>query len=159
MSAQIPVLIKETLPSAAGFISLRQDTDWGAVSEAQAQAALSASLCGVTLYHGGESTAQNGDDQSKLIGAARVIGDGVLNLYIQDVIIAQKYRGQGYGAKLMQSVISLLQRDFPKHCTIGLMAAKGQAPFYTRFGFLSRPSPSVDAGMTAQLGTLQANQA
>lgn len=172
------LLIRNQLPSADEFCSLRLDTGWGEISLSQAQAALSASLCGVSLY---SNDAQNrsfnmgaADVKSTgvkiadvkgtapalintppaLIGMARVIGDGVLNLYIQDVIIAKKYRGQGYGARLMDALIAALQDSYPKDCTIGLFAAKGQAPFYERFGFLSRPSAITDAGMNAEIGAL-----
>jgi len=140
------------LPSPDGFVSLRDQTDWGAISLDVAKASLSASLSGISLYDG------SNDKQNKttdLIGMARVIGDGVLNLYIQDVIIAKAHRGHGLGAKLMTALIGQLKQDFPDSCTIGLLAAKGQAPFYARFGFNSRPSQTTDAGMNAQLGQLR----
>jgi len=152
--------IKTQLPSAEGFAQLRRETDWGAITSAQAKASLSASQCGVSLY----SAAQPANTSAELIGAeligmARVIGDGVLNLYIQDVIITKAYRGQGYGAKLLGALIAQLQQDYPEDCTIGLMAATGQAPFYARFGFEARPSPSTDAGMTAPLSELRSSKA
>lgn len=89
-----------------------------------------------------------------LIGMARVIGDGVLNLYIQDVIIAKGYRSKGLGARVLAQIITDLQSVAPKECTIGLMAAKGQSAFYTRFGFTARPNDKADAGMSAALNTL-----
>ena len=132
------------LPSAQDFVSLRREAHWGQINSAQAKAALSASLAGVSLW-----------DNKTCIGMARVIGDGVLNLYIQDVIITKAHRGQGYGAKLLGALISNLKQSYPPECTIGLMAAKGQAPFYARFGFAARPSPTTDAGMNAALGQLE----
>ena len=134
-----------SLPSSLGFQTLRMDTDWGKISLNQAKAALSASLCGVSIYD---------LNDNRLLGMARVIGDGVLNLYIQDVIIDKSCRAQGLGTELMQALIHHLHGKYPADCTIGLMAAKGQTAFYTRFGFIARPTPHVDAGMYAQLGTL-----
>jgi len=139
--------LKCELPPASGFVSLRQDTDWGPITLAQAEASLSASLCGISIY----DSPQHG---SKLIGMSRVIGDGILNLYIQDVIIAKDYRGQGLGERVMQLLIKVLKDTYPHDCTIGLMAAKDQSSFYTRFGFQPRPSQTVDAGMTASLSQL-----
>ena len=123
--------IKADLPTAEGFVALRCETDWERVSLQQAQASLKASLCGICLY-------DKRTIPPTLIAMARVVGDGVLNLFIQDVIIAKNHRGQ-----------------YPETCTIGLMAAKNQAPFYKHFGFLSRPTSTVDAGMYARLSDLQ----
>jgi len=63
------------------------------------------------------------------IGMARVIGDGVINAYIQDVIIAPDYRGKGVGKAVMQALISQMRHNLPTNCTIGLMAAKEQDDF------------------------------
>ncbi len=161
--------IQAKLVSADEFVNLRRETDWGAISLAQAQASLSASLCGICLYDTHETQTDLLESElmdsefirskliaPKLIGMARIIGDGVLNLYIQDVIIAAPYRGQGLGRKLMDAVIDMLQQNYPADCTIGLMAAKSQAPFYAQFGFLTRPASTLGAGMTAQLNQLRA---
>jgi len=38
---------------------------------------------------------------------ARVIGDGVINAYIQDVVIAPDYRGKGVGKAVMQELADI----------------------------------------------------
>jgi len=95
---------------------------------------------------------------SKIIGMARVIGDGILNLYIQDVIIAHGYRGHGFGQKILFTLIEHLKSTYAEDCTIGLMAAKGQTHFYKQFGFEVRPSEETDSGMTAPLSRLKKSQ-
>ena len=141
------ILITTELPSPESFLSLRKDTGWGDLTLAQAKQALEQSLCGISLFDG-----------DKTIGMARVVGDAILNLYIQDVIIARDYRGHGYGRHIMTSLIKHFKDIYPANCTIGLMAAKGQAKFYEPFGFQIRPSETTDAGMTAQLDTLMKSQ-
>lgn len=90
---------------------------------------------------------------------ARVIGDGVLNLYIQDVIVAEPYRGKGYGTKLLSDLITHLKMTYPDSISVGLMAAKNQSPFYESFGFALRPCSVTDAGMQSKLGALHSRLA
>lgn len=133
------------LAHAQGYIALRASTDWGAVSLQTAHSALAGSLGGISAYEDGE-----------LIGMARYIGDGVLNIYIQDVIIAPHKRRQSIGTELISRLIAHLQANYPHGCTIGLMATREQDGFYVPFGFIPRPSDVYGAGMIASLGDLRA---
>lgn len=125
-------------------MSLRNSLDWGQITERQAQSVLKGSLGGCSAYADGH-----------LIAMARYIGDGILNIYIQDVVVAHDYRNKGVGTALITRLISDLQSRYPKDCTIGLMAAKGQDAFYTQYGFNTRPSDVYGAGMIASLGNLR----
>ncbi|WP_371395543.1 GNAT family N-acetyltransferase [Fretibacter rubidus] len=131
------------LPSAQRFKALRNSAGWGDITVAQSKATLSASLGGMCAYKG-----------ETLVGMTRYIGDGVLNLYLQDVIVHADYRKQGLGKTLIKRTVRVLQENYPADCTIGLMAAKGQDAFYMQFGFNTRPSDVYGAGMIAALGNL-----
>jgi len=135
--------ITHELPNAAAFKALRDTAGWGDISLGKAQLVLANSLHGVTAYDG-----------ETAIGMARVIGDGVINAYIQDVIITPDYRGKGIGKAIMLALISDMKKSIPADCTIGLLAAKGQEGFYTSFSFITRPNTDYDAGMFAQLAKL-----
>jgi len=135
--------IKHDLPNAVIFKALRDSVGWGGISLGQAQQALGNSLRGITAYDG-----------DKAIGMARVIGDGVINTYIQDVIIAPGYRGQGIGKAVMLALIADMRNSIPGDCTIGLLAATGQEGFYSSFSFISRPDTDYGAGMFAKLQNL-----
>jgi predicted GNAT family N-acyltransferase len=136
--------LKTELPSEIDFVRLRQSVSWGTISQEEAELALANSLCGISLLK-----------DEHIIGMARVIGDGVLNIYIQDVIVDEDYRNQGCGTTIMNALILLLKDRFPPKCSVGLMAATGQAGFYKRYGFLTRPSKTTDAGMMCKLSALQ----
>lgn len=138
------ITLKAELPNAINFVRLRQNVSWGTISQEEAELALAKSLCGVSLVK-----------DEHIIGMARVIGDGILNVYIQDVIVDENYRNQGYGDKIMNTLIAILRTRFPSNCSVGLMAASGQAGFYERYGFLVRPSKTTDAGMMCKLSALQ----
>lgn len=135
--------IEHALPNVAAFKALRDTAGWSHISLVEAQQALANSLHGVTAYDG-----------EKAIGMARIIGDGVINAYIQDVVIAPDYRGQGVGKAVMLALIVDMQQSIPAECTIGLLAAKGQEGFYSSFSFITRPNTDYGAGMFAKLANL-----
>lgn len=135
--------IEYRLPSADAFLKLRSTVSWGAITGQQAETALAGSRGGVIALLEGET-----------IGMARFIGDGILNLYIQDVIISEKYRGKGVGRILFAALITHLQKSFPKDCFIGLFSADGQEDFYKQFGFKARPAIGFGPGMHATLSEL-----
>ena len=137
------ITITSELPDAQSFKALRDIAGWGEVSLDQARLALVNSVLGVSAFSAGQ-----------LIGMARLIGDGVLNAYIQDVVIAPDYREQGIGKAVMKTLIADMRHTLPADCTIGLMAAKGQGSFYQSFRFILRPNTDYGAGMFAKLANL-----
>jgi len=132
------------LPSPQAFKRLRDSEGWGQITLDQAKTALSESLGGACLIH-----------QGNVIGMARYVGDAVLNIYIQDVVISKAHRGRGLGKQLLDFLFTQLQSQYAANCTIGLMAAKGQDSFYAQFGFTARPSNVYGAGMIAPLGNIR----
>ncbi|MBF0316242.1 MAG: GNAT family N-acetyltransferase [Oligoflexia bacterium] len=69
----------------------------------------------------------------KLIGMGRVLSDGFSDAYIQDVIVSQKYRGQGVGKLIMQAILEHLKQKGV--AWIGLIAQPGSVEFYKSLGF------------------------
>ncbi|UYV36914.1 GNAT family N-acetyltransferase [Rhodobacteraceae bacterium D3-12] len=124
-------------PSPMEFIKFRADCGWGEIGKDTAQAALDASVLDLTCRSGEE-----------LVGFARVVGDGVLYFYIQDVIVSSDWRGHRIGQKIMSLLMERLQERATDGATIGLMAADGKEPFYEHFGFQARPTDRLGAGMT-----------
>jgi len=137
------ILFASDLPSPESFKALRDSADWGDISLQEAKAVLNSSLGGVSAHQ-----------ERELIAMARFVGDGVLNIYIQDVVVTKACRGNGIGRELISRVLSDIQAKVPNSCSIGLMAAKGQEKFYEQFGFIQRPSHVYGAGMFASLGEL-----
>lgn len=84
----------------------------------------------------------------ELLGFGRVVGDGVLYFYVQDVIVVRGARGKGVGRLIMGRLMVRLREIAPAGATIGLMSAAGKEGFYERFGFVTRPSDAHGAGMT-----------
>ncbi|KCZ51643.1 GNAT family N-acetyltransferase [Hyphomonas pacifica] len=122
--------------SAAEFVRLRAGLGWGEVSEEDADRSLRASLFQCTARAGGEA-----------IGFGRVVGDGVMYFYIQDMMIRPEHQGHGIGASILETLLGQIREKAGSGAMIGLMAAKGKAGFYEKYGFVSRPNEAYDPGM------------
>jgi len=129
--------IVEKLPTPEEYNQLRQLVGWGVYEHDVILQALPNSLYCVCAVFNGE-----------IIGMARIIGDGGIAFYIQDVIIKPDYQRQGIGTQLMNKVMEYIRIHANNNSVIGLMAAKGKEPFYTRYGFTVRPDDRLGSGMT-----------
>jgi len=117
---------------------------WGDVPVVHAERAFSNSL---TLFHANK--------EGQCVGFVRAIGDGVLNAYIQDLIVAKPYRGEGLARKLLNTILLDLRDQLPDFATIGLMSVSGLEDFYASFGFVDRREVGhFGSGMTQQLSKL-----
>ncbi|GHA91370.1 hypothetical protein GCM10009069_13190 [Algimonas arctica] len=134
------------LPDLASFKRLRAQTDWGVPDNATITLALNNSVFGAVAIM-----------EMATIGMIRIVGDGAMNVYVQDVIVDENYRGLGIGRRLVQTAIQWMQDTLPSSITVGLMAANGQDSFYETFGFTSRVSPKFGPGMQSQLSDLAVN--
>jgi ribosomal protein S18 acetylase RimI-like enzyme len=129
--------IIEKLPTPEEYNQLRQLVGWGIYERAVIEQALPNSLYCVCAVFNGE-----------IIGMARIIGDGGLAYYIQDVIIKPEYQRQRIGTALMNKIMEYIRLHASENTVIGLMAAKGKEPFYERYGFTVRPNDKLGSGMT-----------
>ncbi len=88
-------------------------------------------------------------DDDKAVGVARLIWDGGYIAFLSDVIVDDKYQGQGIGTKLVEACIQRLKSDLKPvyKVKMNLNAAKGKESFYERFGFRERPNDDAGAGM------------
>jgi ribosomal protein S18 acetylase RimI-like enzyme len=117
------------LNTAVGWTDLPGDD--GAVARG-----LAASLFGAVLL----------DAAGEIAGCARVVGDGGVYFYVQDLIVAPSLQGLGLGDLLLDEVLAYLERAAPAGATVGLIAAEGKAGFYARRGWA--PRPAAGPGMT-----------
>lgn len=71
-------------------------------------------------------------DGDELVAAARVFTDFVYYAKVYDVIVAESRRGEGLGARLMETVIEHSDLD---GLNLQLDCREGLVPFYERCGF------------------------
>jgi len=121
------------------YIFLTHSVGWEQyVSEQTAAIALANSLFCVVACN-----------DSETIGTGRIIGDGALFFYIQDVIVHPSAQGLGIGGKIMSELMDWVQLHAPTGATIGLFAADGKGPFYEKYGFEARTNDRP--GMTMEI--------
>lgn len=119
--------IKQKPPSAEQFSELRAKVGWGNIDLHMAQQSLDNSLFHVIACI---------DDN--VIGMARVVGDGVMYFYVQDLVIDPKFQRMGIGNALMREVEIYLTISAKKGATIALLSAQGKEKFYTSFDYVER---------------------
>jgi len=129
-------IIKLESPSPEEFSMLRNKIGWGEVDINLAKVSLDNSLFHVTIR-----------DKSQLIGMGRVVGDGAMYFYIQDVVVDPNYQNMGIGSALMIKIESFLLISARKGSTIGLLAAKGKEAFYVKYGYTQRTNDFLGNGM------------
>jgi predicted GNAT family N-acyltransferase len=115
---------------------LRVNAGWGDPEVSDIMTALENTLATFTKRINGNA-----------VGCARIIGDGRLCFYIQDLIVHDSVRRRGIASELMESVMKFLDENAAPNAFIGLMAAKGVDHFYLRYGFIPRPNEHLGPGM------------
>ena len=128
--------IIERKPTVAELFFLREVVGWGTGEKAAFEMGLENSLYGVCIVK---------DD--KIIGTARVIGDGNTCFYIQDVIVLPGHQRMGLGNQMMKKMMEYVEAHACPGAVIGLMAATGKETFYEKFGFWQRPNEYFGPGM------------
>lgn len=124
-------------PKPEDFVQFRMDCGWGKVSVEAAMRALDKSVIDLTCFDG-----------ENRVGMGRVVGDGALYFYLQDVIVKPDYQNQSIGRQIVSRLLEKILAQAEVGATIGLMSATGKEAFYQHFGFQERPSEQLGAGMT-----------
>lgn len=129
-------LYTNSTPTAQEYNLLRELIGWKAVSDELANVSLDKSIYSVTLRN-----------ESQIIGMARIISDGALFYYVQDVIVHPEFQGNGYGHKLMECIEQYLDENAQEGSTIGLFSVTGKESFYSRYAYLERDGEKFGYGM------------
>ena len=124
------------------YLSLRASVKWKKLSRSQAQKALENSLFVVCAYDG-----------KRPAGMGRIVGDGAVICYIQDLLVHPDYQGMGIGNRLLQELRNyvLSIREEGTEMMLDLMCAKDREMFYTKHGFIARPTKNLGPGMIQYL--------
>lgn len=124
-------------PEAKAFADLRETAGWNNPAMEVIQKSIDNSLFWVCLY-----------SEETLIGCGRLIGDGAMYFYLQDVILHPDFQELGLGARIMESINGYIAEHCPAGSTAGLLAAKGKEGFYTKYGFIERNGEPLGHGMS-----------
>lgn len=96
----------------------------------------------LAAYHDGE-----------LVGMGRLVGDGAVICYIQDLIVVPNIQAHGIGSMLIERLIAYATSLGIPDTTmmLDLMCAKGRESFYQKHGFIARPTEDLGPGMIQYL--------
>jgi ribosomal protein S18 acetylase RimI-like enzyme len=119
-------IIKKT-PSVKQFNALRELVGWGKIDGTQVKQGLKRSLYSICAIKNG-----------RVIGCCRLVGDGFLRIYIEELMIHPHYQKRGIGTKLMENIMHYIKQKYKAGCSIGLFSSKNLEFFYNRFGFTRR---------------------
>jgi GNAT superfamily N-acetyltransferase len=119
------VRLVERLPTVEEYETLTGAVGWARNTNPEAvPAALQNTLYGVVAVEG-----------DRAVGMARLVGDGAMAYYVQDVAVLPDRQRRGIGTALLEAVMSYFRRATPGHSSLGLFTGRGLAGFYERHGF------------------------
>lgn len=73
----------------------------------------------------------------KLVRMGRLVGDGAMYWYLQEIIILPQFQRKGIGTMIVNHLVDYARANsvIGKFTTIGGVSAKGKEPFYEKMGF------------------------
>lgn len=118
---------------------LRSKVGWNMLSDKQSESALSNSIYNVKAL----------DDDGNIIGMGRIVGDGAVICYIQDLIVIPEAQGKRVGSIIIDRLIEYVKsiKEDGTTMMLCLMCAKGREPFYEKHDFIARPTSDLGPGM------------
>ncbi len=113
------------LPTAEEYRAICTAVGWQDVMNVgAAPAALARSLYAVVVEHGGAA-----------VGMGRLVGDGAIYYYVQDVAVLPEHQGRGIGRQIVDALVAWTRHHAPDQAFLGLFAAAGTDRFYRQHGF------------------------
>lgn len=118
--------LKDNVLTAEDFIRLKVATGFLDRPLDQVQKALQNGLFNVAAVSGDE-----------VIGMGRLVGDGAMYWYLQEIIVLPEYQGMGIGKAIVTRLLAHIEETaIPgTKLSVGLTAVYGKEPFYEKFGF------------------------
>jgi GNAT superfamily N-acetyltransferase len=124
---QLPECVRlvERTPTTEEYETLLRAVGWARnMNQEAARTALQNTLYAVVALEG-----------NRPVGMARVVGDGAIAFYVQDVVVRPDRQRQGIGTALMEAVMGYFRRATSRQSSIGLFTGRHLAGFYERQGF------------------------
>lgn len=110
------------------YAGLREAVGWWPVDPAACAIGLESDLFSLRAERAGE-----------LVGCGRIVGDGGIYFYLQDVIVLPELQRRGVGSAIVDRLMGYVDEHARPGAFVALMAARGLAPYYERWGFSRRP--------------------
>lgn len=120
------VRLVDNILQAEDFVRLRIQAGLAEIPVEHARKALQNGLINVSAIYNGE-----------LVGMGRLVGDGAMYWYLQEIIILPQFQRKGIGTMIVNHLVDYARENSVtgKFTTIGGVSAKGKEPFYEKMEF------------------------
>ena len=134
--------IRENVLDTDTYLFLRKQVGWVELTQAQAEGALKNCLYNICVYIDGEP-----------VGMGRIVGDGVVVSYVQDLVVVPKAQGMHIGSTILDRLRQYVENitEPGSRMMLCLMCAKGRESFYQQHGFIARPNDNLGPGMISYI--------
>lgn len=113
---------------AEDFVRLKVTTGFSGSSLEQVEEALRNSLFTVAAVCDG-----------RVVGMGRLVGDGAMYWYLQEITVLPEYQGKGIGTGIVNRLIEYIRNAAIPNTVVDVgLTAKGKERFYEKFGFTLR---------------------
>ncbi|EFM10677.1 GCN5-related N-acetyltransferase [Paenibacillus curdlanolyticus YK9] len=118
--------IIERPPTVDEHKSLWDAVGWGKLDTEMSEQSLANSVYGAVVVCDG-----------KVVGMGRIVGDGAMYFYIQDVAVLPEHQKQGIGKMIVDQLLAFIKKRKYKNgiAFVGLFASHGNDKFYEQYGF------------------------
>ncbi|GLX65796.1 GNAT family N-acetyltransferase [Paenibacillus glycanilyticus] len=116
----------DRLPTVLEHKTLWEAVGWGDLNIGMSEQSLAGSLYGVVIEHAGE-----------VVGMGRIVGDGAMYFYLQDVAVLTEHQKHGLGKLIVERLLDYIKKRRHENglAFVGLFASHGNDTFYEQFGF------------------------
>ncbi|QHW31779.1 GNAT family N-acetyltransferase [Paenibacillus rhizovicinus] len=118
--------IIERSPTVSEHQALWDSVSWGNLDTGMSEQSIANSIYAVVVEIEGQA-----------VGMGRIVGDGAMYFYLQDVAVHPDHQGHGLGKRIVERLLAYIRQH--KHekgiAFVGLFASQGKEPFYEQFGF------------------------
>ncbi len=120
------VRLADNILRAEDFVRLRSAAGFADTPVEHARKALQNGLVNVSAIYNGE-----------LVGMGRLVGDGAMYWYLQEIIVLPEFQQKGIGTMIVDHLVNYAKENSAtgRFTTIGGVSAKGKEPFYEKMGF------------------------
>lgn len=133
---------RENTLTAEEYLAIERQMGDPMTTKEQAERAIANQLFAVTAVKDGQ-----------IVGIARLLGDGAIYWYINDVWVLPEYQGKGIGRHMVNRLVEYVKETGLPGTSVSLclMCAKGKEGFYEKLGFFRRPCEWEGAGMEMEI--------
>ncbi len=121
----MPATLIDRVPTPVEYRTLCTAVGWADIIDFEAApASLARSLFGVVAVDG-----------ERTVGMGRLVGDGAMYFYVQDVAVEPEHQHAGLGEAIVARLVAHVRTRVTREAFVALFAVAGTEAFYRRHGF------------------------